>query len=253
MLPQEYQTMRTVEDSYWWYRTLRSHVVRELANRLLPGAHVLDAGCGTGGMLDSLRRHPAHWQLSGLDLSPDAVRHTKDRGFDLITEGSISSMPMAAEQCDAVVCLDVLYHKAVDETAALHELHRILKPGGWLLLNLPAWDSLAGEHDRAVHGARRYTPERIRSLLAPPLWQIESLHGWNALLFPAVWTSRQLSRRRKQSATGPAQSDLKPLPSPINQLLASISAADLAVCRSFQIPIGTSLFAIARRPFPPTS
>jgi SAM-dependent methyltransferase len=160
---------------------------------------------------------------------------------------------MPAEQCDAVVCLDVLYHEAVDETAALRELHRVLKPGGWLLLNLPAWNSLAGEHDRAVKGARRYTPERIRSLLAPPLWHIESLHGWNALLFPAVWTYRQLSRLRNQTATGPAQSDLKPLPSPINQLLASISTTDLAVCRAFQIPIGTSLFAIARRPFSPTS
>lgn len=253
MLPQEYQTMRTVEDSYWWYRTLRSHVVRELATRLLPRAHVLDAGCGTGGMLDSLRRHPARWQLSGLDLSPDAVRFTRDRGFSSISEGSISCITMAAEQCDAVVCLDVLYHEAVDETAALRELHRVLKPGGWLILNLPAWDSLAGEHDRAVKGARRYTPARIRSLLAPPLWHIESLHGWNALLFPAVWTSRQLSRLRNLSATGTAQSDLKPLPRFLNQLLASISSADLAVCRSLQIPVGTSLFAIARRPFPPTS
>lgn len=253
MLPQEYQTMRAVEDSYWWYRTLRSHVVRELANRLLPGAHILDAGCGTGGMLDSLRRHPARWQLSGCDLSPDAVRLSRDRGFDSITQASISSLPMAAEACDAVVCLDVLYHEAVAETAALRELHRVLKPGGWLLLNLPAWDSLAGEHDRAVKGARRYTPERIHSLLAPPLWNIESLHGWNALLFPAVWTARQLSRLRNQSATGPARSDLTPLPAILNGLLAGISSADLAVCRSLQIPVGTSLFAIARRPFSPTS
>jgi SAM-dependent methyltransferase len=253
MLPQEYQTMRAVEDSYWWYRTLRSHVVRELASRLLPGAHVLDAGCGTGGMLDSLRRHPARWQLSGHDLSPDAVRLTRDRGFDSITQGSISSIPIPPDQCDAVVCLDVLYHKAVDESAALRELHRVLKPGGWLLLNLPAWNSLAGEHDRAVKGARRYNPKRIRSLLAPPLWHIESLHGWNALLFPAVWTSRQLSRLRNQTATGPAQSDLKPLPPFLNQLLAAILAHDLAVCRSFQIPIGTSLFAVARRPFSPIS
>jgi SAM-dependent methyltransferase len=253
MLPQEYQTMRAVEDSYWWYRTLRSHVVRELAIRLLPGAHVLDAGCGTGGMLDSLRRHPARWQLSGHDISPDAVRLTRDRGFDSITQGCISSIPIPPDQCDAVVCLDVLYHKAVDESAALRELYRVLKPGGWLVLNLPAWDSLAGEHDRAVEGVRRYTPDRIRALLAPPLWHIESLHGWNALLFPAVWTSRQLGRLRNQSAAVPAQSDLKPLPSPINQLLAFLSAADLAVCRSFQIPIGTSLFAIARRPFSPTS
>lgn len=245
--------MRAVEDSYWWYRTLRSHVVRELALRLLPGAHVLDAGCGTGGMLDSLRRHPARWQLSGHDISADAVRLTRDRGFDSITQGCISSIPIPPDQCDAVVCLDVLYHKAVDESAALRELYRVLKPGGWLLLNLPAWDSLAGEHDRAVEGVRRYTPDRIRALLAPPLWHIESLHGWNALLFPAVWTSRQLGRLRNQSAAVPAQSDLKPLPSPINQLLAFLSAADLAVCRSFQIPIGTSLFAIARRPFSPTS
>lgn len=245
--------MRAVEDSYWWYRTLRSHVVRELASRLLPGAHVLDAGCGTGGMLDSLRRHPARWQLSGHDLSPDAVRLTRDRGFDSITQGSISSIPIPPDQCDAVVCLDVLYHKAVDESAALRELHRVLKPGGWLLLNLPAWDSLAGEHDRAVEGVRRYTPDRIRALLAPPLWHIESLHGWNALLFPAVWTSRQLSRLRNQTATGPAQSDLKPLPPFLNQLLAAILATDLAVCRSFQIPIGTSLFAVARRPFSPIS
>jgi SAM-dependent methyltransferase len=250
MLPQEYQTMRSVEDSYWWYRTLRSHVVRELAKRLLPGAHVLDAGCGTGGMLDALRDHPARWQLSGCDLSPDAVALTCARGFTDISQSSLSAIPMKSEECDAVVCLDVLYHESVDESAAMHQLHRVLRPGGWLVLNLPAWDSLAGEHDRAVKGARRYTPDRIRALLPASRWHIESLHGWNALLLPAVWISRQLSRLRHSATPHPARSDLKPLPHHLNRMLAAIASADFTLCRSLQIPLGTSLFAIARKPCP---
>lgn len=250
----EYETMRRVEDTYWWYQALRDLVARRLRERLPRNRPigVLDAGCGTGGMLEQLRVEAPQWGLAGADVSPFAVTHTQERGFDEVQLASIEAMPFASERFDAVISLDVLYHEAVNEQRALTELRRVMKPGAVLILNLPAFDCLAGQHDVAVQGARRYTGAGVRRLLEQGGWQIEKIHYWNAWLFLPVLAWRWLSRLRVPSRNDAARSDLGLLPPPLNALLIALAGIDQRLCAVLPVPFGTSVFAMARKPTLPS-
>lgn len=245
----EYDIMRQVEDTYWWYLSLREHVVSVLKDSLPSGEHpvVLDAGCGTGGMLQHLRVADPSWELQGLDFSPLALAHAKQRGFDPLIQANIDAIPSADACFDAVVSLDVLYHQEVDQTKAMSELSRILKPGGILILNLPAFDILSGSHDIAVKGARRYTAGQVRTLLQDHGFEIEQLHYWNAWLFLPILLWRMMSSFLPSGEK--KQSDLAQLPPPLNHALALLTKMDITLCRLLHVPFGTSVFAVARKKF----
>lgn len=248
MLEHEYHTMRHVEDTYWWYRTLRSLVIHEMQGKLAdrPG-RVLDAGCGTGGMMEHLRAACPALKISGVDNSPEAVQITRERGFSDVSVGSVSETPFAPASFDAVISLDVLCQQKVNHTKALEEFHRILAPGGVLVLNLPAFDFLSGRHDKAVLSARRYMLRDTRALLVPAGFRVEKLHYWNAWLFVPILFWRLFSRFRLPEDFTETKSDLTPLAPRLNNTLAALSKADASLCRAFHLPFGTSLFAVATR------
>src|SRR4051812_24028431 len=139
---QEYTKMAEVEDRMWYYRALHAHVRRELAAGLREATapRVLDAGCGTGGLLAHLRRHRPDWRLTGLDLIPLACELSRSRcGPDVeIVQGSVTALPFADAQFDAVVSNDVI-SQIDDPQAALAEFRRVVRPGGTLVINLPAY------------------------------------------------------------------------------------------------------------------
>ena len=246
MLTHEYQTMRQVEDTYWWYSTLRGMVVQEVKQRAKAGtARLLDAGCGTGGMMERLRTANGQWKLAGLDLSPDALQITRDRGFDDVTAGSVSELPFANGSFDGLVSLDVLYHDGVDQEKALKEFARVLKPGGFFVLNLPAFKALAGSHDIAVKGVRRYTTGDVRELLAAAGFRVQTLQYWNAWLFLPILAWRTLSRSFHSKESEEAKSDLSSLPGVVNGALSLVSGLDARLCRLTHWPFGTSVFAVA--------
>ncbi|MCE9517979.1 MAG: class I SAM-dependent methyltransferase [Verrucomicrobia bacterium] len=243
----EYALMRQVEDSYWWYIVLRESVAAEVASHLSgkSEACILDAGCGTGGMMEALRRENKSWQISGLDFSPQAIEHTRQRGFTNLTQGSVDALPFADATFDVVVSLDVLYFEGVNETKAMAEFQRVLKPGGALVLNLPAFDILRGEHDVAVKGVRRYTPARVRDLVKQCGLESERVHCWNLWLFVPILCWRLLSRLRQ---TAEAKSDLSTPPAFLNSMLIMLARMDMALCRVISSPLGTSVQAVARKP-----
>jgi SAM-dependent methyltransferase len=252
MLDHEYDTMREVEDTYWWYQALRGYVAAEIKRLPLAGGpgRLLDAGCGTGGMMDRLRQTIPQWEITGLDFSPRAVDFTRRRGFDQVLEARLDAIPSPDAAWDAVVSLDVLYHVSVNEPRAMTELFRVLRPGGTLLLNLPAFDCLGGYHDVAVQGARRYTASRVRQLLEERGFHVRRLHYWNAWLFPAVFAWRRLSRLFDSADANGVTSDLGLLPGPLNRVLLVLAGLDLQVCRVLRPPFGTSVFAVAEKPAP---
>lgn len=238
MSPAEHDILRAAEEQHWWYAVLHRLVLKELRARVRPGAAVLDAGCGTGGMLARL----GAWQGWGVDVSPAAVEHCHRRGLPNIACASVNRLPFPDASFDAVLSLDVLYHQQVEEQAALREVARVLRPDGVFILNVPALDCLRGAHDDAVCGTRRYTACHVRKRLLGPTLETDMIHYWNAWLFLPLLAWRRWSRRDHA-----ARSDLRPLPGLLNRALALAGHADAQGCRHLRLPFGSSVFAVAHR------
>lgn len=245
MLSPEYHLLRRVEDRHWWHSVLRGLVGAVCDAGLPPRAALLDAGCGTGGILAHLREQHPLIETQGIDASKLAVHHCHGRGLAQVRQGTVHEIPFPDDSFDIVLSLDVLYHADVDEDLALEEMRRVLRPGGVLVANIPAFDCLRGAHDAAVCGARRYKAERVRSLLEEHRLRCERLQYWNAWLFLPLLVWRRLSRRPAQ--TGAAISDLAPPPAWLNPLLALGGKLDARLCHRLRIPFGSSVFAVARK------
>jgi ubiquinone/menaquinone biosynthesis C-methylase UbiE len=246
MSPEENDIMRAVEDYYWWYQALRPHVAAAI-EPATPNFSLLDAGCGTGGMLKVLRQEFPAADLTGVDQSSHALELTAARqtGAKLIPS-SVDALPFPADSFDFVVSLDVLVSVGLDDALAVHEAYRVLRPGGKLILNVAALEFLKGAHDRAVDADRRYTRRQVQALLEGAHFVVERLSYWNAVLTPPVALVRWLSRARSRR-TEPPRSDLRTLPSVLNSVLKGVAALELRASRHVSLPFGTSLFAVARK------
>lgn len=242
MEPIEYKTLRELEDSFWWYRGIHRLVLDAL--RDLPPSTILDAGCGTGGLLAriALTHH-----TFGLDFSPHALRLARERGLPRLLRASVEQVPMRDASVDAIISLDVLYHAAVsDDEGALREFRRLLRPGGRLVLNLPAFPSLRSSHDAAIHTARRYRRGPLEQKLRRAGFEIDRITYWNTLLFPGLAAVRWL-RRPSANGAAPPKSDVAELPGWINGLLEGTLRIEQQIVRRMDLPFGLSLLVVARR------
>jgi SAM-dependent methyltransferase len=238
MSPAEYDVLRAAEEDHWWYAVLHRLVEAEMQARVPHSTRVLDAGCGTGGMITRL----TDWDMHGIDISPAAVRHCQQRGLSQVIEASVHDLPFESASFSAVLSLDVLYHQHVDDNRALKEMARVLKPGGILILNLPAFAWLRGSHDRAVGGARRYTACQVRGMVLRPSLEVDMIHYWNAWLLLPLLIWRHWTRLHPDSG----RSDVRHLPVWLNLVLKNLGRLDACASRQLGL-IGSSLFTIAHR------
>jgi SAM-dependent methyltransferase len=162
-----------------------------------------------------------------------------------LAAASVNELPFPTDSFDFVVSLDVWSHTGVDDALAAHETHRVLHPGGRLILNLAAFGFLKGGHDFATDVKRRYTRPQVRALLEGAGFEIERLTYWNATLMPSIALVRWLSRMRLARAPAEARSDFRPLPAPVNSMLRGVAALELNASRHLSLPFGTSVFAVA--------
>ncbi len=238
----EYELMFRVEDTHWWYRALH-RLIRDTLDAHLPAwrkASILDAGCGTGAILQQLGNPQRH---VGVDLSAEAVGFCHRRGLFNVTRADVGALPFADASFDAVICLSVLYHQWVtDPGTTLRELRRVLRPGGLLLINLPAYEFLHSAHDDAVLTARRFTMSNVRQLLLAGGFDIRRLTYWTTLLFPVAVVARTFGGSRTGrdfDAEAPAR--LK------NAALGAIMSLELSMLRWVSLPFGVALFAVAEK------
>lgn len=240
----EMRIMRSVEDEHWWYQALRGHVLACLESAAPEVREtILDAGCGSGGMLARLQEKFPHASLTGVDISEEGLRLTSHRqtGAQLV-RASVDQLTFPDSAFDVVISLDVLYHRDVDDRVAIQEMARVLRRNGRLLMNLPAFDFLRGSHDVAINTARRYTRSQVVRLLQEAGLRLDRITYWNMLLLPAVALVRRSSRSRTQ-----VRSDLTPPSVFTNSILSAIARSELALSHNLSLPFGTSVFAIARK------
>jgi SAM-dependent methyltransferase len=242
--PEEYGIMYRVEDTHWWYLGM-ARITRAVLNRWYsPGAglRILDAGCGTGAVMQLLADYGA---VTGFDFAAAALHFCRIRGARRLARASIMQLPFLDGQFDLVTSFDVLCERAVpDDVAALREIRRVLAPGGRVVLRLPAYDWLRGQHDRAVHIRHRYTARELAARLADAGLAVDHLSYANTALFPGAAAKRWLER---VIPPRDGTSDLTLGVGPFNGLLRGILGAEASWVARTGLPYGLTVVAVGRK------
>ena len=244
----EYQRMFRVEDRHWWYIALHELVISQVAAEATAKGplQIFDAGCGTGRLAELLS---PYGEISGCDASPLAIAFCRQRGLSSMTQAALQDVTLPANHFDVITCIDVLYHRGIDDdVAVLERLRTALKPGGLLLIHLVAAPALYSSHDLAVHSRERYTRPLLQQRLEKAGFTIAQLTYRVATLFPLIAAWRRLRRREPDVAPSEVVSDLSLPPALINAALLRLMRAENWLLRHVNLPCGSSLLAVCRRP-----
>lgn len=242
MEPQVYQEIAQQEDSHWWFCALRA-IARVLLKRLqLPHhANILDAGCGSGGNLSLLT---SFGKVYAFEMDKGSVARAKTRGVGQIESGSLpDAIPFDGMTFDLITLFDVLEH-IKDDNAALAALAARLKPGGALLINVPAFPCLFSRHDELNHHYRRYNMNELAVKVNAAGFDIRVMNYWNFWLFPAVAAARLMERLR------PPHRDslgLNTRSATLNRLLAWFVSSERFLVPRLWLPFGTSIILLAEK------
>lgn len=235
-----YHDLHRIERELWWYRGRRL-ACRALLRRHLgtaPGRRVLDVGCGTGF---NFRMLGEFGEVAGVEPSAEGLAYCRERGLGVQQAGA-DALPFPEASFDLVTALDVVEHLD-DDLAGLREFHRVLRPGGHVLLTVPALPMLYGEHDRIVHHRRRYLKRGLDELVQGGGFELVHSTYTNMLVLPlvmAVQLAVRLLPRRPHVEMGLP-------PAPVNRALWAISRLELPFVLGPGLPIGLSLVALGRK------
>jgi SAM-dependent methyltransferase len=241
-----YDRYVTLEEAHWWFAGRRRIVNRALEvsvprDRSL---RILEVGCGTGGVLSVLGRFGKTY---GLEFSHQALMHARKRNAASLVCGDSIRLPFVDGAFDVVGMFDVLEH-IDDDQAALRELHRVVRPGGQLIVSVPAFPFLWGRQDVVSHHYRRYVKPEILERLRSAGFEPGYTSYFNTWLFPVVAAIR-VARRLIGSESRPDQSDFDSTPPAlVNNLLARLMSSEAAFIGRMPLPVGVSLLSIAARP-----
>jgi SAM-dependent methyltransferase len=246
--PAEYTRLYDYETWYWWYRAQRAVLLDAVqALGLAPGAKLVDVGCGTGRALEMIA-DAVSVRAFGVDNSPLAAALWNGRADTHRCLGSANEIPFAGESFDAAVSVDVIYCGEVEPQSAVAEMARVLKPGGRLVIIVPAYEWLRSSHDLAVHGVRRFTRRGLTRLLNGAGLSVERMTHFSTALLPIIVAVRLLRRARASNGRPPSGPyDLRPRPGWLNRSLLAVAMAERRVVRHVNLPFGSSILGIARK------
>ena len=234
--------MLELDDRHWWYRGRRRIIRAELDRLPLPAdASVLDAGCGSGRTLEELS---PYGDVYGIELDPGAADVARARGRGEVQIGRLEDLPWEDGRFDLITCLDVIEHTP-DDRVTLRELRRVSRPGGFLLVTVPAYQGLWSTHDVANHHYRRYSRSRLRAAARDAGWGVVRMTSFNGLLLAPAAAVRLAERRRLREPDSDYKPELTLGPDWLNSLLEQplrIEARWLAGGRT--MPAGLSLLAV---------
>lgn len=239
----EYTNMFVLEDRFWWYRGIHDLILGYLRKRSEPPLRILDAGCGTGKLMTLLA---PMGEVVGFDASAEAVEYCRQRGLSRVDIVDLNEFSPQASY-DAITCIDVLCHESVREIGSvLDQFRRGLSPGGILILNLPAFESLRREHDQVVQTVRRLQEKDLLPLLREKGFEIELSTYRLPALYYAIRLRKALAPPRESASP---ESDLRMISPLLDALLWWMNwIENRAILAGIRFPVGSSLFVVARGP-----
>ena len=237
-------TARAERDHFWF------HGFRRFITPLLQQAaeghatpDILDCGCGTGNNLQLLRKYG---HAVGIDLTFSGLKYATSRGDRLVAQASVTDLPFPDAAFDIVTSFDVVYALPdAAEKAAVSEMFRVLRAGGHLVLNVAALESLRGNHSVLGGEVRRYSRSRLRWALERGGFEIRRLTYTNASILPLVAGTRWLQRIRGHQESS---AEITVPSAPINTVLTGVLAAESVALRYMDMPLGSSVLCLARKP-----
>ena len=237
-----FDRMAELDQHHWWF-IARRRILSSLINRVVQppqGARVLEVGCGTGHNLPMLGEFGT---LEACELDPSARALSSKRLGREVKEARLPDLSMFDRNAfDLIALLDVLEH-VPDDLASLRAIHRRLKPGGALLLTVPANPWMWSAHDVAHHHFRRYSKKQLRRVLRDAGFETQTLTYFNTLLYPLVAGVRLINKLTRRDAADDS------LPSaPVNSALRGIFGLERGLVGRVPLPFGVSLVAVVRRP-----
>jgi SAM-dependent methyltransferase len=230
-----YDRMAEVDELHWWYRARRD-VLHSLIERVIrppADARILEVGCGTGHNLKMLQHFGT---VDAIEIDAEARKIAEKRLGRKISSARLPELRgIAKGDYDLVAALDVVEH-IDDDRATVDALASCLKPGGKVLLTVPAHQWMWSKHDELNHHKRRYSKRALRELLEASPLELDSIGYFNSLLFPLAVGARM--------AGGGGGDDRLP-PRPVNYLFERVFAAERRLVGAVPLPPGLSLFAVA--------
>jgi SAM-dependent methyltransferase len=237
-----FERMAEQDQHHWWFvarRKILAEVIRRIAQPP-KRSRVLEVGCGTGHNLEMLG---TFGKLDACELDAIARGMATDRLGRPVLEARLPDLSMfKAGSYDLIALLDVLEH-VPDDSGSLAAIRKLLKPGGALLLTVPANKWMWSAHDVAHHHFRRYTRRELGELIREGGFEVQFLSYFNTLLFPVVAAARILGKLRGRDTADDA------MPGPAaNATLEKVFGLEAGLVGRVPMPFGVSLVVVARRP-----
>ena len=243
---EEFEIMYHIEQSHWWFRGkqfLLKQTIGSLDNKALKKGRILDIGAGTGIILKLLQDLG---EAYGIELSLQAINFLKKRKLKrIICADADHPLPFKNDTFTMITCLDVLEHLEKD-FGLLKEMIRVSRPGGHILVAVPALDIFWSSHDVALHHKRRYTRKELLQMIHDMNCKIIQASYYNfTLSMPilAVRTFKSIFSHNKQ-----AQSDFfMNLPDFMNKLLGFLYKVEIRCLKFMNFPFGVSVLLVLRK------
>ena len=231
------------ELTHAWYLGTRQLMLSQIKNSINKKSKILDAGCGTGGTIVYLRKN-GYKNVFGIDSSKFAINYNKKRKIKNVSLASIDKIPFKNNSFDAVICMDVLYHKDVDPKSAVEEIFRVLKNGGIFYSQEPAYDWLKSGHDRIIETKKRFKRKELVDVISTSgLENIKNSH-FNTILFLPIAISRFKNRIHERGDSG---SDVDKLPALLNLLMLFSLNLEAKILKFTNLPFGLSIVSLWRK------